>query len=95
MSDQKRLQLNLRMDGQNELLEAVRQAAEAQGVSINQFVLNALRTAVGRETIHRTTPLNSDALESLRRELEGTLEQRLAELLDKKLDERLGEPIAH
>jgi hypothetical protein len=93
--ERKRLQLNLRMDGHWELLEAVKEAAQAQDISVNQFVINALRASVGWGTANRADLPSSDALESLRRELEGTLAQRLAEMVDRKLDERLGEPVAH
>lgn len=41
-----RLQLNLRMDGQAKLLEKARSAAKAQELSLNAFVVNAIKTAL-------------------------------------------------
>jgi hypothetical protein len=44
-----RLQLNLRLDKQPELYEAVKAKAKEQGESLNDFALNALRQAIGWE----------------------------------------------
>jgi len=45
-----RLQLNLRLDGRDDLLEAIRVAAVSQGLSVNAFIVKALEGAVGIES---------------------------------------------
>ncbi len=76
-----RLQLNLRMDGQRELYEAVKAEAQRQGVSINQFVLGALRAAVGQPQAVGTSPALEERL--------AVLENRLAQV-----ETELGESVA-
>jgi predicted HicB family RNase H-like nuclease len=41
--------LNLRLDGHRELYDAVKAAAAERNTSVNQFVINTLRAAVGWE----------------------------------------------
>ncbi|MBD2504591.1 toxin-antitoxin system HicB family antitoxin [Anabaena azotica] len=89
MSDKERLQLNLRLDGHRELYEAVKAEAAKQNTSVNSFVINALQTAVGwqQEQPHQQVSLSLEVI------LEA-VENRLDEILDKKLEQRLGELIA-
>jgi transposase-like protein len=82
MSDQReRIQLNLRLDGHKELYEAVKAAAAEQDTSVNAWVINAMRSALGWEPLN--SPTRSQALE----ERLAVLEERLA--LVATLEERL------
>jgi hypothetical protein len=84
MSDPKeRIQLNLRLDGHRELYDAVKAAAAARNTSVNHFVVNALRAAVGWEVEQAPSPQNVGVLESRL----ASLEERLAVVVS--LEERL------
>ena len=85
--DKERIQLNLRLDGHRELLNAIKLEAEAAGISVNAFVINTLKIAVGQTKTKTQTPIAPPA----------NLEQTLAPVLDKLLadkfaaiEERLG-----
>jgi uncharacterized protein (DUF1778 family) len=78
-----RLQLNLRLDGHKELYEAVKEAAGERDTSVNQFVINALRAALGWEIEESPSPPKVEALE----ERLASLEERLAIVVS--LEERL------
>jgi transposase-like protein len=81
MSEKERIQLNLRLDGHKELYEAVKAAAASQDTSVNAWVINAMRSALGWEPLN--SPTRSQALE----ERLAVLEERLA--LVATLEERL------
>jgi hypothetical protein len=83
MSDKGRIQLNLRLDGHKELYEAVKAAAAEQDTSVNQFVINALKAALGWEVEQTPSPEKVGVLE----ERLASLEQRLALVVS--LEERL------
>lgn len=84
MSDQKeRIQLNLRLDGHRELYDAVKVAAAERNTSVNQFVINALRAALGWEPIESTPSPKTEVLE----ERLAALEERLALVIN--LESRL------
>jgi uncharacterized protein (DUF1778 family) len=87
MSKQERIQLNLRLDGHKELYEAVKAAASEQDTSVNQFVINALRTVLGWEipSLERTEALER-RLASLEQHLSlvVSLEERLAALEEQR-----------
>jgi predicted HicB family RNase H-like nuclease len=42
MADKERIQLNLRLDGRPDLLEAIKEAAKAEDTSINSWVVGVL-----------------------------------------------------
>jgi uncharacterized protein (DUF1778 family) len=81
--NKERLQLNLRLDGHKELYEAVKAAAAKTDTSVNQFVINALRAALGWEVEQTPSPQKVEALESRL----ASLEERLAVVVN--LEERL------
>lgn len=92
-----RTQINFRLD--TELLTAIKAKCEASGISITEFLTDAARTALGIETIERTTYPSKDALESLTERLV-SVESRLAECLasrerieriESRVEEVLGE----
>lgn len=96
MSDPKeRIQLNLRLDGHRELYDAVKVRATTENTSVNQFVINALRSALGWELIESTLSPKTEVLESRLAALEErlalviSLEERLA-----KVENELGESVA-
>lgn len=70
-----RAQLNFRLD--TELLEAIKARCETDGTTLTDFIINACRSALGMETMKRTTHHNPGTLESLA--------ARLAEV-EKRLD---------
>jgi hypothetical protein len=78
--DRERIQLNLRMDGQHELLEAIKSAASAEGTSVNAWVVSKLKAALGMET-KKTASSVAD----------GGLEDAIAPVLDKLLADRLAD----
>jgi uncharacterized membrane protein YheB (UPF0754 family) len=77
-----RLQLNLRLDKYRDLYESIKAEAKQQNVSVNQFVVDALKKTLGQETESFGSP---EAL----KELERRLEEKLEEKLEKKLVHRL------
>jgi len=79
MADKERIQLNLRLDGRRELLDAVKAVAEAQDISINEFVIRSLKATTKKpELIH----LQPEPLAVL---LDTALENRVT-----AIEERLG-----
>ena len=92
-----RTQINFRLV--TELLAAIKAHCEADGISVTEFLSDAARTALGIETIERTTALSPDALESLAARL-ASVESRLAdnlaskeriERIESRVEEVLGE----
>lgn len=90
MSERERLQLNLRLDGQKELYEAVKDAAARQDTSVNTFVINALKAALGWEMTNHTTDTPTPTLEAILEAVKKELDAILDNKLDAKLAERLG-----
>lgn len=79
MSD--RLQLNLRLDGRQELLDTIKAVAAAEGLSINAWVVRSLEVATG---LADSVPAQAKGAnkDSVALDIEPVLD----ELLDKKLD---------
>jgi hypothetical protein len=98
MSERERIQLNLRLDGHKDLYEAVKDAAARQNASVNAFVINALKAAVGWETTNHTTDTsipNVEAIvEAVKKELDSTLDTALDTRRDATLDTRLDAKLA-
>jgi len=88
-----RIQLNIRMDGRRELYDALREEAQRQGVSINQFVLGLIQAAVGMEESPTVgaNPVLEERLARLEAQLAlvPALVERLAEV-----EHNLGESVA-
>ena len=93
MSERERIQLNLRLDGHKDLYEAVKDAAARQNASVNAFVINALKAAVGWEMTNHTAdaPIpNVEAIvEAVKKELDATLDIKLDTKLGATLDATL------
>ncbi|MBD1903739.1 type II toxin-antitoxin system HicB family antitoxin [Trichocoleus sp. DQ-A3] len=90
-----RIQLNLRLDGHKDLYEAVKVAALEQDTSVNQFVINALKAALGWGDEAAVSPQIATAIESRLAVLESRLV--LVSSIENRLDEveqQLGESIA-
>lgn len=90
-----RIQLNLRLDGRPELLDAIKSAAAAKNLSVNAFMLSVMESAVGMESSTASAAISKD-LESviasvLDRLLESTLDAKLDPKLDTLLDAKLAE----
>ncbi|MEG3976163.1 hypothetical protein QT970_16290, partial [Microcoleus sp. herbarium8] len=81
----KRLQLNLRLDGREDLLEAIKTSAETKGLSVNAWVVGLLESATGIKPAS-AAPTGGD--------LESTIAPLLDKLLDKLLAEKLAEKLA-
>ena len=78
-----RCQLNLRLDGRRDLLEAIKDIAAAEGLSVNAWVIRTLEIATN-QAISEPTP------QSGHRESEvSDIEPVLDIMLDKKLDNLL------
>ncbi len=82
-----RIQLNLRFDKYKDLYEAIKAEAKEQDISINQFVVDALKRTLGQETESISSP---EALT----ELEGRLEERLVSRLVVLVDEKIAQVLA-
>ena len=92
-----RIQLNLRLDGRAELLEAIKSAAAAKDLSINAFVLATMESAVGMVSSTAPTPSSEDLESVLDKLLDTKLEGRLDKLLADRLalrTEPVGELVA-
>ena len=81
----KRIQLNLRLDGRAELLDAIKSAAAAKDLSINAFVLATMESAVGMASSTASAPSSEDLELALDKLLDVKLEGRLDKLLADKL----------
>lgn len=78
-SERERIQLNLRLDGHRELLDAVKAEAEAAEISVNAFVIRALQAAIGQTPATPVTAISTD------------MEAAIAPVLDKLLADRLAD----
>lgn len=83
MSERERIQLNLRLDGHKDLYDAVKAEAARQNTSVNSFVVNALKVAIGRQVENQSAPSLETILEAV--------DSKLDTLVDSKLAKRLGE----
>jgi uncharacterized protein (DUF1778 family) len=100
MTDKERIQLNLRLDGNKDLYEAIKVEAARQGTSVNSFVINALEAALNWQDECPATAVSLDAvLEVVEKRLDALLDEKLAEekLLEKittRVLDSLGEDAA-
>jgi len=91
MADKERIQLNLRLDGRPDLLEAIKEAAKAEDTSINSWVVGVLAEKLGIST---SKPLATENLESaVEAMLDKLLANRLASIKS-ELRAELGESAA-
>lgn len=81
-----RLQLNLRFDKYKDLYESIKAEAKQQNISVNQFVVDALKKTLGQETESIGSP---EALKKLEVQLEERLVRRLVDLVDEKIEQVL------
>ena len=73
-----RIQLNLRLDGRRDLLDAIKVAAAREGLSVNAFVIKALEDATATETATTGKKKQPTA--------PATTKSLILEVLDKPLD---------
>ncbi|MEG5055189.1 MULTISPECIES: hypothetical protein [unclassified Microcoleus] len=83
-STTKRLQLNLRLDGREDLLEAIKATAETNGLSVNSWVVGLLESATGMKPAS-AAPTGGDLESTIAKELDKLLAEKLA-----SFEERLG-----
>lgn len=81
-----RIQLNLRFDKHKDLYEAIKAEAKEQNISINQFVVNALKRTLGQAPESISSP---EALSELEGRLEERLVRRLVDIVDQKIEQAL------
>lgn len=86
-----RLQLNLRFDKYKDLYEAIKAEAKQQNISVNQFVVDALKRTLGQET---ESFGSLDALKELEKRLEEKIEEKLVHRLVDLVDEKIGQVLA-
>ncbi|MBW4597802.1 MAG: hypothetical protein KME46_34085 [Brasilonema angustatum HA4187-MV1] len=97
-----RIQLNLRFDGHKELYEAVKTEAARQKTSINSFVVDALKAALGwelEESSSQSTRLPLEAILAAARdelvpELDTLVQQAIAPLKVEIEELKRGKPVA-
>jgi uncharacterized protein (DUF1778 family) len=89
-----RKQLNLRLDNEGELLEEIKEAARDRNISLNQFVIEALRVALNKPIHDTRQSLNIvlDRLDELEKKWQ-TLQERMdkidtRQILDNQLDKQ-------
>ena len=94
MSD--RLQLNLRLDGRRDLLEAVKETAASEGLNVNTWVIKTLeRATADRDSISTPAPIMVQAQDAPKNSIPLDIEPVLDELLDKKLDALIAGKLAN
>jgi hypothetical protein len=79
-----RIQFNIRLDKYPELYEAIRSKAEQEGLSLNDFAVQAFQQALGWEIEQQT--FSRSELEKMLVKMLAPMQQRLEEL-----EQRLGE----
>lgn len=95
-----RTQINFRVD--TELLAAIKAKCEASGSTVTDFLTDAARSALGIETMERTTAPNSEVLAGIIARissLEKRLDSRIAnreevDRLEQQVEVALGETVA-
>lgn len=81
-----RLQMNLRLDGRQDLLEAIKGMAAAEGLSVNAWVVRTLESAIDAASAEtEQTPKTSRATD---------IELVLDNMLDTKLDRLIADKLA-
>jgi hypothetical protein len=93
-----RVQLNLRLDGRRDLLESIKEAAAAEGLSVNAWVVRTLETAANFPVPApiakpETVPAPAPAIPDIEPVLDILLDNKLDVLLALKfatIEERLG-----
>ena len=91
---QERIQLNLRLDGQRDFSSAIKTAAEERGISVNSFVLNAIKKDLGWEISEHTTASAIPQLDAILEAVQTRLVPVLDTMIDDKVNQRLGEALA-
>jgi hypothetical protein len=89
----KRLQLNLRLDGREDLLEAIKTTAETKGLSVNSWVVGLLESATGMEPAN-TAPTGGDLEAAVTSVLDKLLADKLVNIKSELKAELLGESAA-
>jgi hypothetical protein len=84
-----RLQLNLRLDGRQDLLETIKEIASAEGLSVNAWVIRALEAATGL-TDSTVSSIGQGVKEPVALDIESMVDT----LLDKKLDSLVATKLA-
>lgn len=89
-----RVQLNLRLDGRRDLLEAIKEVASAEGLSVNAWVIKTLESAVNSAPEPASQPVPQNPSNP---DIESVLDNTLDTMLDNKIaakfaeiEERLG-----
>ena len=89
----KRLQLNLRLDGREDLVEAIKATAETKGLSVNSWVVGLLESATGMEPAN-TAPTGGDLEVAVTSVLDKLLADKLVKIKSELKAELLGESAA-
>lgn len=76
-----RPQINIRLDKEPTLLDEIKKAASDRNTTISEFLLDAIKAALGKTT--STELPSAPSLETILAEID--------KILDTKLDDRLGE----
>lgn len=79
-----RIQFNIRLDKYPELYEAIRCKAEQEGLSLNDFAVQAFQQALGWEVEQQ--PFSQSKLEEMLAKMLAPMQQRL-----EKLERQVGE----
>jgi hypothetical protein len=89
----KRLQLNLRLDGREDLLEAIKTTAETKGLSVNAWVVGLLESATGIKPAS-AAPTGGDLEAAVTSVLDKLLANKLVNIKSELKAELLGESAA-
>ncbi|MEG4318765.1 MULTISPECIES: hypothetical protein [unclassified Microcoleus] len=81
--------MNLRLDGRQDLLEAIKGMAATEGLSVNAWVVRTLESAVSAAPISAKQTLTTSTETDIEPVLDSMLDKKLDRILDTKLDKRL------
>ncbi len=84
-----RLQMNLRLDGRQDLLEAIKSMAATEGLSVNAWVVRTLESAVSTSPMEAKQTLVTSTETDIEPVLDSLLDKKLDKLLDSLLDKKL------
>ena len=82
----KRLQINVRLEGKQELYDAIKEEAHLRGMSMSAFIVHSLEKAVGMSPQQQQEII-------LSQEVFDFLEDKIEEVIDRKLSQKVEEVI--
>lgn len=80
----KRLQINVRMEGKQELYDAIKEEAHIRGKSLSAFIIDVLEQAVGMSPQQQQEiTLSQEVLDFLENKVEEAVDRKLSQIVFK------------